>query len=151
MDAESKTQDWISADDYGRSLAGFGVNLLVKEVPRTLAFLKAVFDLSPVHATEDFAVLRYGTHEWMLHSDASYSQNPLLSLTGDGAIRGAGIELRLYGLDPDACAAKAEAAGHMILQPPTDKPHGLREAFLVDPDGYVWVPGIGIGGEGNPK
>jgi len=21
-----------------------------------------------------------------------------------------------------------------------DKPHGLREAYLIDPDGYIWVP-----------
>ena len=23
-----------------------------------------------------------------------------------------------------------------------DKPHGLREAYLVDVDGYVWVPDV---------
>ena len=40
----------------------------------------------------------------------------------------------------DLAAARAEAAGGTILQPPTDKPHGLREAYLLDPDGYVWVP-----------
>ena len=28
----------------------------------------------------------------------------------------------------------------MILQPPTNKPHGLREAYILDPDGYCWVP-----------
>jgi hypothetical protein len=22
-----------------------------------------------------------------------------------------------------------------------DKPHGLRECYLLDPEGYVWVPG----------
>ena len=27
-----------------------------------------------------------------------------------------------------------------------DKPHGLREAFLIDADGYLWVPGVGIEG-----
>jgi hypothetical protein len=25
-----------------------------------------------------------------------------------------------------------------------DKPHGLREAVLVDEDGYVWVPGVAL-------
>ena len=137
---ETGGSDWIPADDYGRSLTGFGVNLLVRDVPRSLDFLRQVLGLSPVHATRDFAVLRHGTQEWMLHSDASYHANPLLALTGDGALRGAGIELRLYGLDPDLCAARAEAAGHGVLQAPRDKPHGLREAYLVDPDGYVWVP-----------
>jgi hypothetical protein len=23
-----------------------------------------------------------------------------------------------------------------------DKPHGLREAYIIDQDGYLWVPGI---------
>jgi hypothetical protein len=25
-----------------------------------------------------------------------------------------------------------------------DKPHGLRECVILDHEGYVWVPGIGI-------
>jgi hypothetical protein len=28
-----------------------------------------------------------------------------------------------------------------VLQAPADKPHGLREAYILDPDGYCWVPG----------
>ena len=68
----------------------------------------------------------------------------LLALTGDGAIRGAGAELRLYGLDPDAAEARARARGDAVLAASADKPHGLRECFLVDPDGYVWVPGTAI-------
>jgi len=23
-----------------------------------------------------------------------------------------------------------------------DKPHGLREAYIIDQDGYLWVPGV---------
>ena len=25
---------------------------------------------------------------------------------------------------------------------PTNKPHGLREAYILDGDGYVWVPDV---------
>ena len=131
-----------SADAYGRSLSGFGVNLLVSDVAATLAFLGGVLAVETVHAEADFAVCRYQGHQWMLHSDASYHSNPLLALTGDGAIRGAGLELRLYGTDPDAAAARAEAAGFNVLQLPADKPHGLREAYIAGPDGYVWVPSV---------
>lgn len=134
--------DFPSADAYGRSLQGFGVNMLVRDVGRSLTFLSEVLLVEKVYADRDFAVCRHQGQEWMLHSDASYHSNPLLSLTGDGAIRGAGLELRLYGIDPDAAAARAVAAGHPVLQAPADKPHGLREAFLVDPDGYVWVPSV---------
>ncbi len=130
------------ADTYGRSLTGFGVNLLVRDVAASLAFLTEVLEVEVIYADRDFAVCRHGGQEWMLHSDASYHSNPLLALTGDGAIRGAGLELRLYGVDPEAAAARAEAAGHTVLQPATDKPHGLREAYIAGPDGYVWVPSV---------
>jgi hypothetical protein len=77
----------------------------------------------------------------MLHSDHTYQDNPLLALTGDGAVRGAGAEFRLYDIDPDAAEKRAKDAGYDVLQTSTDKPHGLRECYLVDRDGYVWVPG----------
>lgn len=130
------------ADSYGRSLTGFGVNILVADVAASLAFLAEVLTVEVVHAEPDFAVCRYQGHQWMLHSDASYHSNPLLALTGDGVIRGAGLELRLYGVDPDLAVERAEALGFHLLQPPADKPHGLREAYIVGPDGYVWVPSL---------
>ena len=36
------------------------------------------------------------------------------------------------------------ALGYKVLAPPADKPHGVREAYLVDADGYVWVPDLAI-------
>ena len=67
---------------------------------------------------------------------------PLLPEPGVGAgAGGAGAEFRLFDMDPDAAARRAEVAGWYILQPPTDKPHGLRECYLLDLEGYCWVPG----------
>ena len=143
---KSSGEPFMSAADYGRSLEGFGVNLLVREVARAVAFQTEVLGVELVHADADFAVLRHGGREWMLHADHSYGDHPLLALTGDGAIRGAGAELRLYGLDPDAAEARARARGDPVLAATADKPHGLRECFLADPDGYVWVPGVAIPG-----
>lgn len=139
---DSAQKPFMPADAFGRSLSGFGVNILVSDVAATLAFLQEVLTVAVVHADAGFAVCRHGEHLWMLHGDATYHSNPLLALTGDGAIRGAGLELRLYGVDPDAAAARAEAAGFTLLQAPTDKPHGLREAYIAGPDGYVWVPSV---------
>ena len=141
---------WMAADEYGRSLRGLGVNLLVRDIARSVAFAQEVLLARLVYADADFAVLRHETDragaEWMLHADHTYSSHPLLGLTGDNAIRGAGCELRLYDLDPDAAAKRAAARGDTILQDATDKPHGLRECYIADPDGYVWVPGVPIGG-----
>lgn len=137
-------EPFMSAPDYGRSLRGFGVNLLVSDVARTVAFQTEVLGVELVYQDQDFAVLAHGGHQWMLHADHTYGEHPLLALTGDGAIRGVGAELRLYGVDPDAAEAKARARGDMVLAASADKPHGLRECFLADPDGYIWVPGTAI-------
>lgn len=137
-------EPFMSAGDYGRSLQGFGVNLLVSDVARAVAFQTEVLEAELVYADADFAVLSHRGHQWMLHADHSYGAHPLLALTGDGAIRGAGAELRLYDLDPDAAEARARARGDAVLAATADKPHGLRECFLADPDGYIWVPGCAI-------
>ena len=142
--ADART-DFMPAAEYGRSLKGFGINLLVSDVDAMLTFLVEVFGVRVVFADKDFAVLAHGEQEWMLHGDHTYHSNPLLALTGDGALRGVGVELHLYEIDPDAAEARARARGDHILQEPTDKPHGLRECYIVGPDGYVWVAGIAIG------
>ncbi|MFQ5774807.1 MAG: VOC family protein [Kiloniellaceae bacterium] len=137
-------EPWMAPADYGRSLGGFGVNLLVRDIARTVAFLTEVFGLDEVYADPDFAVLRHAGQDILLHADHTYGEHPLLALTGDGALRGVGLELRLYGIDPDAAETRARARGGTVLAPSSDKPHGLRECHLVDPDGYVWVPGVAL-------
>ena len=56
--------------------------------------------------------------------------------------RGAGVELRLYGVDPDAAEARAREWGYQMLEGTIDKPHGLRECYIFDPDWYCWVPSV---------
>lgn len=137
-------EPWMSPPAYGRTLEGFGVNLLVRDVARSRAFLREVLDLETVYADADFAVLRHAGHDIILHADHTYAEHPLFALTGDGAVRGAGTELRLYGIDPDAAEARARARGDTVLAESRDKPHGLRECYIADPDGYIWVPGAAL-------
>jgi predicted enzyme related to lactoylglutathione lyase len=132
--------DSVSAADFGRSLSGLGLNLLVRDVPREARFLVEVFGMQAYRLSRDFAIISYHGQLLQLHADGTYHANPLLSLLPESGPRGAGAELRLFQSDPDEAAARVESAGGMILQPPTDKPHGLREAYIMDPDGYVWVP-----------
>jgi len=137
-------QDFPAADDYGRGLKGFGVNLLVRDVARTVAFSRDILLTETAMANEDFAVLRHRVNgqllaEWMLHADGTYHANPLLGLIPADHPRGAGAELRLYHLDPDAAVARAKAADYVVLNEAADKPHGMREAYILDPDGYCWV------------
>ncbi|MEE4188380.1 MAG: VOC family protein [Roseobacter sp.] len=131
----------VTAGDFGKSLRGLGLNLLVRDVRATAAFLKDVFAMDVHRLSEDFAIITYGNQVFQLHADGTYHANPLLNILPENPPRGAGLEIRLYETDPDEACARAEVAGAMILQSPTDKPHGLREAYILCRDGYAWVPG----------
>jgi catechol 2,3-dioxygenase-like lactoylglutathione lyase family enzyme len=131
---------WVSPPVYGRSLRGLGINLLVRDTARTVAFARDVLGLTIVYADPDLAVLRYGEHEWMVHADHTYDAHPLLPRTRIAAMRGGGVELRVHEVDPDAAVVAARKHGYEVLEPPSNKPHGLREAYILDADGYVWVP-----------
>ncbi len=130
----------IDADSFGRSLKGIGLNLLVRDVKAECAFLETVFEMKPHQVTAHFAIVSYGAEVFQLHSDGTYAQNPLLGLLPENPPRGAGLEIRLYDTDPDQAAARAVEYGAMVLQDPTDKPHGLREAYILCENGYAWVP-----------
>ena len=130
----------ISAEDFGRGLRGFGVNLLVKDVLKSCVFLETVLLFNPLRKSVDFAILGRKDYLIQLHGDHTYHSHPLPSLLPENGARGAGLELRLYEIDPDGAEARAVAADYMVLQSAKDKPHGLRECFILDPDGYCWVP-----------
>lgn len=130
----------VSADDFGKSLRGLGLNILVRHVRATGTFLADVFDMEIHRLSDDFAIVTYSDQVFQLHSDGTYHANPLLGLVPENPPRGAGIEIRLYETDPDIAVTRAEARGVTILQGPTDKPHGLREAYILCDDGYAWVP-----------
>ncbi|MEP4194528.1 MAG: glyoxalase [Aliishimia sp.] len=130
----------VSAGDFGASLRGIGLNILVRDVLAQCSFLEAVFDIKAHRTSADFAIVTYRDQVFQLHSDGTYGANPLLGLLPETPPRGAGLEIRLYDTDPDDAVSKASDFGAMILQPPTDKPHGLREAYILCDNGYAWVP-----------
>ena len=137
-------EPWMPAPDYGRSLRGLGINLLVREIGAVLPFQREVLDAEVVYSDPDIAVLRRNGAEWMLHAHHTYDAHPWHPIVTSDAPRGIGVELRLHGRDPDAAEAAARRLRFEILQPAADKPHGLREAYILDRDGYVWVPDVPI-------
>ena len=145
MSSKSDQTPWMSASDYGRSLGGLGVNLLVREIEPALKFSTEVLSASVVYSAPDFAVLRFQNAEWMLHADHTYDAHPLYQQLIGGKHRGIGAELRLHGRDPDQAQHAAQQLGFKVLQESMDKPHGVREVFIHDADGYLWVPDIPIG------
>jgi uncharacterized glyoxalase superfamily protein PhnB len=135
---------WMPADDYGRQLPKFSVNLLVRDVQASLPFYRDVLGATVRYSDEDFAAMSLAGAEFMLHADHSYDHHPLHKYIGDveAARRGLGAELRVMGVDPDAAEARAKSAGVTIVQPAADYPHGWRDVMLADRDGYVWAVGV---------
>jgi uncharacterized glyoxalase superfamily protein PhnB len=135
---------WMPADAYGRSLPRFTVNLLVRDIPRSLLFYRNVLRATVRYDDSDFAALTLQGTDFMLHSDHTYDHHPLYSrLSADGP-RGTGAEIRVMGIDPDELQSRAITAGAKIIQPAADFPHGWRDVILEDPDGYIWAVGVAI-------
>lgn len=142
---KSSTTPFMAAPDYGQSLSGFTINVLSGNLPRALVFQRDVLQAEILHQDEDLLILRgYGSN-WMVHADHTYDKHPLLTDTRSETRRGAGVELRLHDCDPDAAAARALEHGFRVLDGPRDQPdHGLREAHIIDDDGYIWVPDLPV-------
>ena len=138
---------WMPADEYGRGLPKFTVNLLVKDVAKALPFYRDVLGATVRYADEDFAALEIAGTEFMLHADHAYDRHPLHARVRGVAVRGIGAEIRVMGIDPDAAEARARKAGAEIVQEVRDFPHGWRDVMLADADGYVWAVGVAIGGK----
>ncbi len=140
---KSTTTPFMPAPDYGRSLKHFSINLLSADLARALEFQRDVLGAELLHADEDLLIVAGFGSQWMVHADHTYEEHPLLGDMRNSGRRGAGVELRLHGCDPDAAAARAAEGGFRVLDGPRDQPdHGLREAHIIDGDGYVWVPDI---------
>ena len=131
----------VPARDFGHALRAISINLICRDLRREVEFLTRVFGMTAHRLSDDFAILLHAGQPFQLHSDAAFRNHPLASLLPEGGVRGAGIELRLHEADPDEAATLAEDAGGIVLQLPLDKPgHGLREAVILSPSGYAFVP-----------
>jgi uncharacterized glyoxalase superfamily protein PhnB len=135
---------WRPADEYGRGLPKFTVNLMTRNVQRALPFYRDVLGAKVHYADVDFAALEILGTPFMLHADHTYDHHPIAErLKGEGR-RGTGVELRVMGIDPDAAEKRARAADVRVVQEARDFPHGWRDVMLEDPDGYVWAVGVAL-------
>jgi predicted enzyme related to lactoylglutathione lyase len=135
---------WMRADEYGRTMPTFSLNLLVRDVERSVPFYRDVLGATVRYADQDFAALNLQGVDFMLHADDTYDHHPLFERLKAGGLRGTGAEIRVMGIDPDAAEKRAKAAGTKIIQAAMDSPHGWRDVMLEDPDGYIWAVGVAI-------
>jgi uncharacterized glyoxalase superfamily protein PhnB len=142
---KTRTGDaFMPADEYGRGLPKFSVNLLVRSVENSVAFYRDVLGATVRYADPDFAALSLMGIDFMLHADHAYDHHPLYAPLMAARERGVGAELRFLGIDPDGVEQRAQKAGALVIQPAKDFAHGWREITLRDPDGYIWTVGLPI-------
>jgi uncharacterized glyoxalase superfamily protein PhnB len=114
----------------------------VKDVKGAVRFAVEVLGATEFYANDRFAAMKLNGSDFMFHHDDTYRGNPLSGILGEDASRGIGVELRIYGCDPDVAEAKARAGDWTVLAGSLDKPHGLRECMIIDEEGYVWIPSV---------
>jgi len=132
----------MSAADYGRTLTGLSVNLIVRDVSRSIPFYTGVLELRLLYSDDDFAAFERDGAKLQLHADHTYARMPWADRLSEGTRRGFGAEIRILGIDPDAAEKRAREAGFTVAVSVRDWPHGWRDCVLEDPDGYTFAVGV---------
>jgi uncharacterized glyoxalase superfamily protein PhnB len=134
---------WMPGFRYGALLPELSLNLVVRDPGRSAIFYREVLQAEVHYVDVDFAALRVGAAEVMLHADHTHDSHPWFAALDAGDQRGLGAQIRLLGTrDPDEVARLAARFGAEIAKPPEDKGHGWREVLVRDPDGYEWAIGV---------
>ena len=71
-------------------------------------------------------------------------ENPQAFNLSPESLGGTSVRINLMVEDPDACAARAIAAGATELFPVADQPYGLRQGRVADPYGHHWLIGAPV-------
>lgn len=133
---------WMRGYEYGALLPPFSLNLIVRDPQRAVSFYQDVLGAEIHYVDVDFAAVRAGGAEIMLHADHTHDEHPWYPHLQGKKMRGLGTQFRLLGIDPDEVATRAEAVGAEVVVPVSDKGHGWREVIVRDHDGYEWAVGV---------
>lgn len=139
---------------------GYGLNThlyLVADMERSMKFYTDAFGLT-------LGTILRGEDGAAFHGEMQADGETILMFGPEGTGEGGGegphgvspntggykpsFNSYFYVSDVDAFAARAAAAGAVVVEEPTDQFWGDRTAFLKDPDGYIWVFATQIAGAG---
>src|SRR5215208_7233138 len=118
--------------------AGLRLELFVEDMEATIAFYTRVltFDLAR-HEPGNYASLRLG--------DVVLGIGPVAKLPEEGGYfgrdiaalrRGLGVEIVIEVDDVERWRDRVASSDHPILEPLQDRPWGLKDFRISDPDGY---------------
>jgi lactoylglutathione lyase len=114
------------------------LELFVEDLDTSIAFYAGLGFAVERHE-HDYASLRWGDVVLGLATIATLPPSgpgPGFTQERLAGVRGAGVEIVLEVPDLDVAHAAVRAAGHPLAEEPSDRPWGLRDFRLADPDGY---------------
>ncbi|HJM74957.1 MAG TPA: VOC family protein [Dehalococcoidia bacterium] len=136
------TVPWMPGFRYGALLPPLSIGLVVSDTERSIEFYRDVLDAEIRYQDIDFAAMRVGAAEVMLHADHTHDEHPWHGELTSDATRGIGAQLQLLSIDPDEVQRRAEGHGAHLMREATSKGHGRRETLVRDPDGFEWEVGV---------
>ena len=113
------------------------LELFVTDMDRTIGFYREVLGFTLLRREPDYASVRQG--------DVVLGIGPVAKLSDTGGYftrsrlageRGLGVEIVLEVDDVRAAYDAVRASGHPVLEPMQDRPWGLTDFRIADPDGY---------------
>jgi predicted enzyme related to lactoylglutathione lyase len=113
------------------------MELFVEDLDRAIAFYRDALGFALLRRDNGYASVRRG--------DVTLGLGPIAKLPDVGgyftrprlrANRGLGVEIVLEVADVAAEEARVRAAGYSVVEPLRDRPWGLADFRLTDPDGY---------------
>ena len=137
-----KKDPWKSASEYSKDLSGLTINLLVKDIKHSINFLQKIINAKIIYQDPDFAAIEGFGSSWNIYSYHTYDNHAYINIIKSSKPKGLGIELRVIGCDPDRAEERARKENYIILSNSMNKPHGMRECYILDNNGFCWVPSI---------
>jgi predicted enzyme related to lactoylglutathione lyase len=115
--------------------ASLRIEIFVADVGRSTAFYERALGFTRESASPGYMAMRRGDALIGIGlRDGLPAGHPLTPAPGERT--GLGVEIVLEVDDVDAACRAVEAAGEPLLSPPRERPWGLRDFRLADPDGY---------------
>ena len=117
----------------------FRLELFVDDLEASIRFYETALGFSLVRRDADYASLRRGAAILGLGAIAKLpvdADGPGFTQARLTGVRGAGVEIVLEVQDVDAALEDVTRAGGRVVEPLRDRPWGLRDFRLIDPDGY---------------
>ncbi len=108
----------MASDAYGKTLTGLSLNLIARDVAKSLPFYRDVLGMTVHYADADMAALQLDATQIVLHADHTYDKQPRLAEPGK--------------------------RGATVLLGARDWPRGWRDVVLEDPVGYTFAVGTAL-------